>query len=66
MSDVKIAMIAAVGDNGAIGAEGRLPWRLPTDFAFYKAHDDGQAADHGAQDIRVHRQAAAGADAISW
>lgn len=31
-----IAMIAAVGRNGAIGAEGELPWRLPTDFAFYK------------------------------
>ncbi|WP_417582607.1 dihydrofolate reductase [Pelagibacterium sp.] len=33
---VVIAMIAAVGRNGAIGAEGDLPWRLPTDFAFYK------------------------------
>ncbi|AEQ51962.1 dihydrofolate reductase [Pelagibacterium halotolerans] len=31
-----IAMIAAVGRNGAIGAGGDLPWRLPTDFAFYK------------------------------
>lgn len=33
---IKIAMIAAVGRNGAIGAEGELPWRLPSDFAFYK------------------------------
>lgn len=33
---VKIAMIAAVGRNGAIGAGGDLPWRLPSDFAFYK------------------------------
>lgn len=33
---VKIAMIAAVGRNGAIGAGGALPWRLPSDFAFYK------------------------------
>lgn len=32
----KIAMIAAVGSNGAIGAKGDLPWRLPSDFAFYK------------------------------
>jgi len=31
-----IAMIAAVGRNGAIGAKGDLPWRLPSDFAFYK------------------------------
>jgi len=33
---VTIAMIAAVGRNGAIGAGGELPWRLPSDFAFYK------------------------------
>ncbi len=33
---VVVAMIAAVGRNGAIGAAGDLPWRLPTDFAFYK------------------------------
>lgn len=33
---IKVAMIAAVGRNGAIGAEGELPWRLPSDFAFYK------------------------------
>lgn len=30
-------MIAAVGRNGAIGSGGALPWRLPSDFAFYKA-----------------------------
>jgi dihydrofolate reductase len=29
-------MIAAVGRNGAIGSDGKLPWRLPSDFAFYK------------------------------
>ena len=29
-------MIAAVGANGVIGAEGEIPWRLPTDFAHFK------------------------------
>lgn len=33
---VVVAMIAAVGRNGVIGAAGDLPWRLPSDFAFYK------------------------------
>ncbi|RDE10203.1 dihydrofolate reductase [Pelagibacterium lacus] len=33
---IRIAMIAAVGRNGAIGSAGDLPWRLPSDFAFYK------------------------------
>lgn len=36
MSDVLVAMIAAVGRNGVIGADNALPWRLPTDFRFYK------------------------------
>lgn len=33
---VPVAMIAAVGENGVIGAEGAIPWRLPTDFAHFK------------------------------
>lgn len=42
MSAIKVSMIAAVGRNGAIGADGKLPWRLPTDFAFYKATTMGK------------------------
>ncbi|GGA46942.1 dihydrofolate reductase [Pelagibacterium lentulum] len=42
MSTVRIAMIAAVGRNGAIGAGGKLVWRLPSDFAFYKATTMGK------------------------
>lgn len=33
---VPIAMIAAVAKNGVIGSAGNIPWRLPTDFAFFK------------------------------
>ena len=33
---VPVALIAAVGANRVIGNEGALPWRLPTDFAFFK------------------------------
>lgn len=29
-------MIAAIGENLVIGADGTLPWRLPTDFAHFK------------------------------
>lgn len=42
MSDIRISMIAAVGRNGAIGAEGTLPWRLPSDFAYYKSTTMGK------------------------
>jgi dihydrofolate reductase len=33
---VPVAMIAAIGDNFVIGADGQIPWRLPTDFAHFK------------------------------
>lgn len=33
---VPVAMIAAVADNGVIGSAGNIPWRLPTDFAFFR------------------------------
>ena len=33
---VPVAIIAAVAENGVIGAGGTIPWRLPTDFAFFK------------------------------
>ncbi len=33
---VPVAMIAAIGENFVIGDEGRIPWRLPTDFAHFK------------------------------
>lgn len=29
-------MIAAIGANNVIGRDGALPWRLPSDLAFYK------------------------------
>ena len=30
-------MVAAVADNGVIGASGDIPWRIPEDFAHFKA-----------------------------
>ena len=32
----EIAMIAAVARNGVIGRDGDLPWRIPSDLAFFK------------------------------
>lgn len=34
--------IAAVARNRAIGLDNRLPWRIPEDFAFFKATTMGQ------------------------
>lgn len=33
---IKVAMIAAIGSNGVIGAGNAMPWRLPSDFGFFK------------------------------
>ena len=33
---VPVAMIAAVADNGVIGAGNAIPWRLPSDFGHFK------------------------------
>ena len=32
-----LSLIVAVSENGVIGSEGRLPWRLPADLARFKA-----------------------------
>lgn len=32
-----ISLIAARGENGVIGAEGGLPWHLPSDLKFFKS-----------------------------
>jgi dihydrofolate reductase len=33
---VRVAMIAGVAENGVIGVDGRIPWRIPSDMAFFK------------------------------
>jgi dihydrofolate reductase len=31
----RVSIIAAVAENGVIGRQGTLPWRIPEDFRFY-------------------------------
>jgi len=33
---MRVTIIAAVADNRAIGREGKIPWHLPADLAFFK------------------------------
>ena len=37
MSRIPIVLVAAVADNGVIGQEGGLPWRLKSDMAHFRA-----------------------------
>jgi len=32
----RVVLVAAVADNGVIGADGDIPWRIPEDFAHFK------------------------------
>ena len=34
---MRIALIAAVADNGVIGKDNELPWRIPGDLKFFKS-----------------------------
>lgn len=40
---METVIVAAVGRNGAIGIEGRLPWRIPEDMARFKDMTMGNA-----------------------
>lgn len=31
-----LAMVVAIGDNGAIGKDGKVPWRIPEDLKHFK------------------------------
>ena len=37
MRSKRIVLVAAVAENGVIGASGGIPWRLPEDFKHFKA-----------------------------
>src|SRR3984885_4212980 len=39
---INIVLIAAVADNGVIGADGAIPWRLKTDLQRFKALTSGK------------------------
>lgn len=40
---MRTVIVAAVGRNGVIGVDGRLPWRIPEDLARFKRLTMGQA-----------------------
>lgn len=42
MKKPTIALIVAVAENGVIGRDGALPWRIPEDMKWFKARTDGK------------------------
>ena len=41
-NDLPIALIAAVAENGVIGSEGNMPWRLSEDLKWFKKNTIGK------------------------
>ncbi len=39
----ELALIFAVSRNGVIGKDGKLPWHVPEDLAWFKKHTSGHA-----------------------
>ena len=52
---MKISLIAAVANNGVIGRNNELPWRLRDDLRFFAQQDHGAPRDPGPQELRGHR-----------
>jgi dihydrofolate reductase len=44
---MKIVVIAAIGRNGELGKDGKLPWHLPADLQHFKRITDGQVVVMG-------------------
>ena len=43
MSGKPLSMVVAIGDNGAIGKDGKVPWRIPEDLKHFKNVTMGHA-----------------------
>lgn len=42
MIEPVVALIVAVAENGIIGRDGKLPWRIPEDMKWFKARTEGR------------------------
>jgi len=42
MKEAVVALIVAVAENGVIGRDGKLPWRIPEDMKWFKARTEGR------------------------
>jgi len=50
---VRLAMIAAVAENGVIGAGSRIPWRIPSDMAHFKRTTMGKPIIMGRRQFEI-------------
>src|SRR5271169_1126544 len=53
---MEIVLVAAVADNGVIGADGAIPWRLKTDLQRFKALTSGKPVVMGRKTFMALRR----------
>jgi dihydrofolate reductase len=56
----KISLIAAVARNNVIGADQSIPWRIPSDFAWFKARTMGKPMVMGRKQFETFPKPLAG------
>lgn len=56
----RISLIAAVGANGVIGKDGDMPWRIPSDFAWFKRTTMGKPMVMGRKQFETFPKPLAG------
>ena len=56
----RISLIAAVGANGVIGKDGDMPWRIPSDFAWFKRSTMGKPMIMGRKQFETFPKPLAG------
>jgi len=44
---IKTSLIAAVAENGVIGKDGHLPWKIGSEWAYFKKTTLGRPVIHG-------------------
>jgi len=55
-----ISLIAAVAENGVIGRDGDMPWRIPSDFAWFKRMTMGKPMIMGRKQFETFPKPLAG------
>lgn len=56
----RISLIAAVGANNVIGKDGDMPWRIPSDFAWFKRSTMGKPMIMGRKQFETFPKPLAG------
>ena len=60
MTQIDILLVVAIAGNGIIGADGDMPWRLPTDMKHFKAVTMGKPIIMGRKTFESIRRALPG------